>query len=267
MCQGVWKSGSPIPSEITSLIFATISKKSRMPDLGRSATWRATKRWVSMVGGAAGPGDPGRLRAHLEPAGALRRRVEQIAALLVGTQHEMGAGREHSLDGRELFGHERRHLLQAGPRHEDQQVVSARHEVAGLDLVESAQALGQAVEAAPALRGDLHLDHGAHGGDVRQPGKVDHRAPAEEDPVLLQLLQALVNLRFGQARDLRQLRRCEVAAFDQELENRIHREDEVRAGRRQSRESWVNDGQQKTYGSRRRPIDLNALNSRDQRAD
>jgi hypothetical protein len=38
MCHGVSKSGSPMPSEMTFFIFATISKKSRMPDLGRSTT-------------------------------------------------------------------------------------------------------------------------------------------------------------------------------------------------------------------------------------
>jgi len=51
MCHGVSKSGSPMPSEMTFFIFATISKKSRMPDLGRSTTWEAIKRFGSMMRG------------------------------------------------------------------------------------------------------------------------------------------------------------------------------------------------------------------------
>ena len=46
ICQGVSKSGSPIPSEITSRILETISKKSRIPDLGSPATWRAMNRFM-----------------------------------------------------------------------------------------------------------------------------------------------------------------------------------------------------------------------------
>ena len=41
MCQGVTKSGSPTPSEITSGIVWTMSKNSRMPERGMSRTWRA----------------------------------------------------------------------------------------------------------------------------------------------------------------------------------------------------------------------------------
>src|SRR5688500_5345874 len=38
MCQGVTKSGSPTPSEMTSFIPCTMSKKSRMPERGMSRT-------------------------------------------------------------------------------------------------------------------------------------------------------------------------------------------------------------------------------------
>src|ERR1022692_1560712 len=48
MCQGVSKSGSPTPSEMASFILATMSKKSRMPDLGRLTTCLAMKRDWSM---------------------------------------------------------------------------------------------------------------------------------------------------------------------------------------------------------------------------
>jgi hypothetical protein len=40
---GVVKSGSPMPSEITSCIVAAMSKKRRIPDGGISAIRRATK--------------------------------------------------------------------------------------------------------------------------------------------------------------------------------------------------------------------------------
>ena len=80
---------------------------------------------------------------------------------------------------------------------EDQQVVGPRHQVAGLDLVELADPLGQPVEAAAPLRGHLDLDHGA---DRRGAlaGKVEHRPPAEKDPVLLQLLKVPLDLGFGE---------------------------------------------------------------------
>ena len=38
MCQGVTKSGSPTPREMTSFMLWTMSKKSRMPERGMAAT-------------------------------------------------------------------------------------------------------------------------------------------------------------------------------------------------------------------------------------
>src|SRR5580700_6471749 len=101
MCHGVSKSGSPIPREITSFILATISKKSRMPDFGRSTTWRAMNRLWSMVGGRKPrrarprPIPLRRLRRDLEPFRRFGRDVDRVAALLIGAQHEMGAGGQH----------------------------------------------------------------------------------------------------------------------------------------------------------------------------
>src|ERR1035438_4747370 len=98
MCHGVSKSGSPMPSEMTSFIFETISKKSRMPDLGRSTTWRAIKRLVSMVAGgrrkiSAGifrcpdfPVTAFVLRGDVQPAVFLHRHVDEETAFLVGAQ-------------------------------------------------------------------------------------------------------------------------------------------------------------------------------------
>ena len=54
-------------------------------------------------------------------------------------------------------------------------------------------------------------------------GKIEHWTPAEEDFVLLQLFQMLINLGFRQPRDRRHLAGREAGAFDQKLENRVHR--------------------------------------------
>jgi len=75
----------------------------------------------------------------------------------------------------------------------------------------------------PALRGDPHLDHRAHRGGCCFMGKIEHRTPAEEDFILLQLIQVLIDLGIGQTRDLGDLRGRELAAFEQELENWVHR--------------------------------------------
>src|ERR1035441_10891663 len=93
---------------------------------------------------------------------------------------------------------------------------------ARLHLVEAAQALGQPVEAPAPFRGDLDLDHGANR-RVGLPGQVKDRAPTEEHPVLPQLLKVLADLGFGDAGGLRHLRRREMNAFGEELEDRVHR--------------------------------------------
>src|SRR5437762_1850881 len=47
MCQGVTKSGSPTPREITSFMPWTMSKKSRMPDRGIERTFSAMNCFAS----------------------------------------------------------------------------------------------------------------------------------------------------------------------------------------------------------------------------
>src|SRR5215212_442154 len=99
ICHGVTKSGSPTPSEITSwpFIFATSSKKSRMPLLGSVDTCPATHRLTSvlMVRNASASG------RDVQSRGGRLAAIEQVALLFVATQHEMGGGRQHALDGRE----------------------------------------------------------------------------------------------------------------------------------------------------------------------
>src|ERR1035438_973265 len=82
-------------------------------------------------------------------------------------------------------------------------------------------ALGQPVDAPAPFRGDLDLDHGANR-RVGLPGQVKDRAPTEEHPVLPQLLKVLADLGFGDAGGLRHLRRREMNAFGEELEDRVH---------------------------------------------
>jgi len=127
----------------------------------------------------------------------------------------MRARGEHALDRGKFFGDEPGDLLQARTVDDEQQVVGAGHEVARFDLVETADAVREVVETTSALGGDLHLDDGAHGGGGGGlTGEIEHRTPAEEDFVFLQLFQVLVEFGLGQACNLRHLRRREMSAFD-----------------------------------------------------
>src|SRR3974390_1481286 len=98
-CQGVSKSGSPMPRLMTSFIVVTMSKKSRMPERGMSRT-------VALM----------RLRRDSEPliGGFL---VHQDTEAFVGFEHEMGGDREHPFQGRESLADKGRHLAQGAPLH------------------------------------------------------------------------------------------------------------------------------------------------------
>src|SRR5882762_6108887 len=100
MCHGVTKSGSPTPREMTSwpFIFATSSKKSRMPLLGSAATWPATQRLGSVLIGTGL-----RLGSDVEPRAGRIADIEQETLIFVTAEHEMSGGREHALDRRKLF--------------------------------------------------------------------------------------------------------------------------------------------------------------------
>src|ERR1700749_336926 len=130
MCQGVSKSGSPMPSEITSFIFATISKKSRMPERGRSMTCLAMNRVVSIGTQIRNFKFENGSRRTLEPVFVFSRHIEQKALFLVGAQQEMRGGGKHAFDGGQFFGHERRDFLQARPADEHEQIVTTGHEIA-----------------------------------------------------------------------------------------------------------------------------------------
>src|SRR5688500_19298346 len=104
MCQGVTKSGSPTPSEMTSwpFIFATSSKKSRMPLLGSVDTCPATHRFGSVLMVRGGR----RSRRDVQPCRLRFTHFEQKALLLVTPQHEMRGRRKYPFDRREFLGHE-----------------------------------------------------------------------------------------------------------------------------------------------------------------
>src|SRR5260221_10664636 len=98
MCQGVTKSGSPMPSEMTPDIDWTISKKSRMPERGMARTCSATKS----LGEVMETGGRGRCMAVRLGGGRSGADlgalvgfdlVAQDALLVVGLAVEMGGGR------------------------------------------------------------------------------------------------------------------------------------------------------------------------------
>jgi hypothetical protein len=112
---------------------------------------------------------------------------------------------EHALDGGKFFRDERRDLLQARAVDEHQQVVAAGHEVAGFHLVELADALGQAVEAAAAFGRDAHLDDGADDAGILVR-EVQHRAEAQQHAVFF----SSSSWRFTSASD--RLSTCAICA-------------------------------------------------------
>jgi len=73
-----------------------------------------------------------------------------------------------------------------GARHKYEQIVAAGHEIARFNLVETADALGETVEAAAAFRRDAHLDDGAHRACILT-GEIQHRAIAQQDALLAQI--------------------------------------------------------------------------------
>src|ERR1700722_7072924 len=141
MCQGVTKSGSPIPSEMTPCIDWTISKKSRMPERGMSRTWSAIKPGEEAVGtvergrcmGLAGRLVTARfpLRTDLE-AFFVHDAFAQNALDLVGLEIEVGGRGEDAGEGGEFFGNEAGDLLERVALDEDEQVEAAAHEETGL---------------------------------------------------------------------------------------------------------------------------------------
>ena len=128
----------------------------------------------------------------------------------------MRCGGDDTFDGRKFFGHEPGNFLQAATADKYEQVVAAGHEIAGLNFFEATDAFGQSVESAAAFGSDAHFDDGADGSRIFI-GEIQHRAPAEQNTILLELLQLPGHLVFSQMQHLSHLRRAQAAAFEQEL--------------------------------------------------
>jgi len=83
------------------------------------------------------------------------------------------------------------------PIDEHQQVVAAGHEVARFHLVELADALGQAVEAAAAPRGVMRTSMtGADQFGVLQR-EIHHRPEAQQDAIFFEGVELAVQFGFG----------------------------------------------------------------------
>ena len=135
--------------------------------------------------------------------------------VLVTTQQEVRRRGENAFEGGKFFGNEGRDALQGSTPHDDQQIVTARYEHAGVHFIEPADPLSQTIEPTFPLRCDAHLndrlDCGFGGGF---PGKIEHWTPAEEDFIFFQLLQVLFHFGLRQTRDLRHLRGRETSTFE-----------------------------------------------------
>src|ERR1041384_472549 len=100
-----------MPRLITSFIVVTMSKKSRMPERGMSRTValsRSRSDTESFIGTFL---------------------VHQHAKALVGFEHEMSRGGEHTFQRREPFTYEGGYLAQRAPLDEQQQIVRAAPQV------------------------------------------------------------------------------------------------------------------------------------------
>ena len=91
------------------------------------------------------------LRGIYEPVAVRGLAVYYEPLLLVGFQEEMRGGGGHAADCRKFFVDEARHPAQGLGADEDQKVVPAAHKIAGVHLVEPADALREPVKAAVAL--------------------------------------------------------------------------------------------------------------------
>src|SRR6476661_10353509 len=112
---GVTKSGSPTPSDMTSFIWAAMSKNRRMPDGGQAAT--------TVLSGFI----RGSSWGDREPVVVLGI-GEGVAVPLVRLEHEVGRRGVHPVDRRQLLGNELGDVVQAAAGDRAAQVLAARDE-------------------------------------------------------------------------------------------------------------------------------------------
>jgi hypothetical protein len=108
--------------------------------------------------------------------------------------------------------------VQALAVHHEQQVVGAAHQVARFHLLEARDALGDAVEAALALGGDLDLDQRSNRRCLARRRRMQHRPPAQEDVTPLELVHVSLDLGNVATQDCRHLARIQGFPFEQQLE-------------------------------------------------
>ena len=149
MCQGVAKSGSLIPNEMTSLMVWTISKKSRI----------SSGDFTNVVGDL--------MLMEKQQGARAQARYDESAIFFVGLEAKVRRSRLHGLDRAQLFSDKGGDAAEILGFDHDEQVIAAAHQVARLHFVEFRNAGSDAVESAVALRRDLHLDN--RGDDVGAP--------------------------------------------------------------------------------------------------
>src|SRR3954462_9177988 len=120
--QGVTKSGSPTPREMTSSISAAMSKNRRIPDGGQAV--------ITSLSGFTVPNSFGCGSSGGDPQAVVGLGLgERDAVALVGLEHEVGGGGLHPLDRRELLRHEVRDGPDVSPGDGAPQVVASRDQV------------------------------------------------------------------------------------------------------------------------------------------
>jgi hypothetical protein len=124
--------------------------------------------------------------------------------LFVGLEHEVGAGAGDASEGGEFFGDELGDFTEITALDENEEVVAAGHEEKGSDFVELGDTAGDAIEAAFAFGLDLDFDDGFDEVSVDFV-VVDDRLVAEDDFVVLVLLDAARDLVGGEVEHLGQI--------------------------------------------------------------
>jgi hypothetical protein len=135
----------------------------------------------------------------------------------------MGGRGEHPSNGAEFLGNEIGHIEQILALDHNGQIVAAAHQITLSHLVELGDATGQAIKTALALRGDLNLDQRSHT-SLSGALAVHHGMIAEDQAVLLSLLDAGLHFLEAEAQNGGQLGGGALGVDGEELKQRVHEE-------------------------------------------
>src|SRR5262245_22967671 len=149
MCQGVIKSGSPTPREITSFMPRTRSKKARMPE-GAICSTIFEILWSMLVRDIQS--------ALITPF------LEHLPVFLIFLEKELRGGRADMFHGREFGCDKIRNGLNVIAFDDQQQIVRAGDQITTGHFGKAVHALGDVVETDVLLRGDSHFNERAHTG-------------------------------------------------------------------------------------------------------